>query len=166
VYLPAGDWHDWHTGEVLAGPRYVVAETPMDRIPLYARGGAVVPMWPDAPPSTAGHHPDVVELHVFVPGAEGTHASTLVEDDGLTFAAADGAHVRTTFELTRTGDEVTLVAEVSGDGYPEFAREAFQLVVHGAAPTTVAVDGTDVETSDGGVRIPVGAAGFTATFTV
>ena len=56
----------------LEGSRCVVAPTPMDRIPLYARGGAVVPMWPTAPASTAGHHPQVVELHVFVPGSDGS----------------------------------------------------------------------------------------------
>src|SRR5690349_19054975 len=34
VYLPAGDWYDWHTGEVLAGERFELVETPMDRIAL------------------------------------------------------------------------------------------------------------------------------------
>ena len=63
---------------------------PMDRIPLYARGGAVIPMWPQAPPSTAGHHPRAIELHLFVPVAEGAHESLLQEDDGLTTAALDG----------------------------------------------------------------------------
>ena len=57
VYLPAGDWYDWHTGERHAGGRWVVAPTPMERIPLYARAGAVVPMWAQAPPSTSGYHP-------------------------------------------------------------------------------------------------------------
>ena len=32
---------------------------------------------------------------------------------------------------------MTLRAEVEGDGYPEFAREAFHLVLHGAAPEAV-----------------------------
>src|SRR6202049_3593091 len=41
LYLPAGCWYDWHTGEPRAGPTFVLAPTPMDRIPLYARGGAV-----------------------------------------------------------------------------------------------------------------------------
>ena len=53
------------------GGRFVVAPTPMDRIPLYARGGAVIPMWPEAPPSTAGHHPEAIELHLFVPRGDG-----------------------------------------------------------------------------------------------
>ena len=46
--------------------------TPMDRIPLYARAGAVVPMWPEAPASTDGHHPDEIELHLFVPRTDGS----------------------------------------------------------------------------------------------
>ena len=27
VYLPAGDWYDWHTGEPAGGGRYVLAPT-------------------------------------------------------------------------------------------------------------------------------------------
>jgi alpha-glucosidase len=165
VYLPAGDWYDWHSDEVTSGPTFVVADTPMDRIPIYARGGAVVPMWPTVPDSTSGHHPEAIDLHVFVPTHDLTQVSTLAEDDGLTLASAEGAHVRTTFTLTRSGDEVTLAASVSGDGYPEFARLAFHLVLHGAAPSTVSVDGSDVGLTNGCFRVDVAAEGFTARFT-
>ena len=129
VYLPAGDWYDWHTGERVAGPGFVVAATPMDRIPLYARGGAVIPLWPQAPPSTAGYHPSVIELHLFVPGSDGTWTSLLQEDDGLT---TGGGFLRTTFTVTRSGATVTVTAETLGDGYPEHARKRFELIVHGA----------------------------------
>jgi alpha-glucosidase len=130
VYLPAGDWYDWHTDALAGGQRFVLVETPMDRIPLFARGGAVIPMWSEAPPSTAGYHPPVIELHLFVPVAEGSSTSFLQEDDGLTFS---GGFIRTTFEVTRTANRVDVRASVEGGGYPEFAREAFELVVHGAA---------------------------------
>ena len=133
VYLPAGRWYDWHTGEVADGGRFVIAATPMDRIPVYARAGAVIPMWPQAPASTADHRPGSVELHLFVPADGGrVHRSLLQEDDGLTYAAADGARVRTTFAVERQGERVSLSAEVDGDGFPEFARGSFHLVVHGA----------------------------------
>ena len=131
VYLPAGSWYDWHTGELVGGGRYVVAPTPMERIPIYARGGAVIPLWPDAPASTAGYHPSLIELHLFVPERDGTYASMLQEDDGLTFAAGDGACYRTTFTVTRRANRLTVQADVEGDGYPEFARRAFELVLHG-----------------------------------
>jgi alpha-glucosidase len=120
----------------------------MDHIPLFARAGAVVPMWPQAPASTAGHHPDTVELHLFVPATEGRHESVLREDDGLTFAAAEGRHLRTTLVLERRGDRVTLRASVDGDGYPEFRRQAFTLVVHGASPEQVEHDGATVDAED------------------
>jgi alpha-glucosidase len=139
VYLPVGDWYDWHTGELHCGPAFLVAPTPMDRIPLYARGGAVIPMWPEAPPSTAGYHPAVVELHLFVPARDGTWRSTLVEDDGLT---TGGGFVRTTFDVTRAGDTVSVRASAEGEGYPEFARETFSLVVHGASAGPFTFSGT------------------------
>ncbi|MDA0182093.1 glycoside hydrolase family 31 protein [Solirubrobacter phytolaccae] len=134
VYLPAGDWHDWHTGERLEGGRWIVAATPMERIPLYARAGSVIPLWPEAPPSTAGYHPEELELRVF----PGDGESFLHEDDGLTF---DGGHLRTTFTLR--GRELS--AEVTGDGYPEFARRRFVLVCEGTRQT--------VENAGTGLRV-------------
>jgi alpha-glucosidase len=166
VYLPAGSWYDWHTGEAVGGSRYLLAATPMDRIPMYARAGAVIPMWPQAPPSTAGYHPSAIELHLFVPDTDGTHSSLLQEDDGLSFAALEGARYRTTFEVTRTGTRVALRAQVDGDGYPEFARTAFDLVIHGATPSTVVVDGSEEQTRDGRVAVPNAGGAFTAEFEV
>jgi alpha-glucosidase len=166
VYLPAGGWYDWHTGELTAGRRWLLVATPMDRIPLYARAGAVIPMWPEAPESTAGHHPRAIELHLFVPDADGTQRSFLQEDDGRTLAARDGARYRTTFEVTRRGGRVTMRAEVEGDGYPEFAREAFVLVLHGAAPAAVRIDGAEVAVRDGRVEMTNAGTGFALEFDV
>src|SRR3954469_2001491 len=132
VYLPDGGWYDWHTDELHAGRRWLLVQTPIEPIPIFARAGAVIPMWPEAPASTAGHHPRTIELHLFVPVEDGTHRSLLQEDDGETTAALGGARYRTTFVLERRGSRVTLRGDVEGDGYPEFAREAFRLVVHGA----------------------------------
>jgi alpha-glucosidase len=167
VYLPDGaGWYDWHSDELVDGGQFVVAPTPMDRIPIFARGGAVVPMWTEAPPTTSGYHAEVVELHVFVPSRDGSHISRLVEDDGLTTAADRGACYRTTFVLERHGHELTLEARVEGDGYPEFRREAFHVVVHGGAPTTLAVDGREIPATDGCFVVPDQGAGFSARLTL
>jgi alpha-glucosidase len=141
VYLPEGTWYHWHTGERHAGRRYIVAPTPMEYIPIYARGGAVIPLWPEAPHSTDGYHPETLELHVFVPDADGTYQSMLQEDDGLTFAFQEQALRRTEFRLNRQGARLTLEAAASGNGYPEFARTAFRVVFHGATPANVEVGG-------------------------
>ncbi len=169
VYLPEGDWYDWHTREVHAGRAFLVAPTPMDRIPLYARAGAVIPMWREAPSSTAGYRPREVELHVFVPVRDGELTSLLQEDDGLTFAAADGARYRTTLTVARAEGRVSIRGEVSGDGFPEFAREAFRFVVHGASPSALIGAGVSAgerygAADDGTVHLPNAGTGFEVEF--
>lgn len=44
VYIPDGRWYDLWTGSRV--PKgWIEADTPVDRIPVYARGGAAIPMW-------------------------------------------------------------------------------------------------------------------------
>jgi alpha-glucosidase len=162
VYLPAGTWHDWHTGAVLEGRRWHLAPTPMEHIPLYARGGAVVPLWPEAPASTDGYAPRTIDLHLFVPLEDATYVSQLQEDDGLTSAALSGARLRTTFTVTRAGDRLELLAEVTGDGYASHARVEFALVLHGSSAGELLLDGRRVAAVDGRFVLPVGARGFRA----
>ncbi|WNB87487.1 DUF5110 domain-containing protein [Cellulomonas sp. ATA003] len=138
----------------------------MDRIPVYVRAGAVVPCWTQAPPSTDGYHPTEVELHLYVPHEDGTRSSLLQEDDGLTLAARDGARYRTSVTVTRAGRTVTVRADVDGDGYPEFRRTAFHLVVHGAAVDAVDLDGTRVPVRDGVAVLPNTGEPFTVRFAV
>ena len=167
VYLPAADWYDLHGAlrgeavDAVAGSRFVAVATPMESIPVFARGGAVVPMWTDAPDSTAGYAPLLIELHLFVPAADGTYTSMLQEDDGLTFAALSGARFRTTFTVLRTGSSLSVEAEVEGNGFPEFRREAFELVVHGASVDSVDLDGEPLPTANPGrFRLPRAGLGF------
>jgi alpha-glucosidase len=166
VYLPTGDWYDWHTGELVAGRQFLTVATPMDRIPIYARGGAVVPMWPEAPDSTDGYQPLVIELHVFVPASDGVYQSMLQEDDGLTFAALQGSRYRTTFIIERAGAELKVNAVVSGNGYPEFARELFLLVLHGAVPDEASLDNTVIVGTAGRFEVPNRGAGFSFSCTL
>jgi alpha-glucosidase len=140
--------------------------TPLDRIPIFARGGAVIPMWPEAPDSTNGYQPVVVELHLFVPASDGVYHSMLQEDDGLTFAALQDARYRTNFTVVRAGAELTLSADVGGRGYPEFARERFVLVLHGTAPEEARLDGAMIIGTDGRFEIPNEGVGFTFRCTV
>ena len=161
VYLPAGTWHHWHTGERCAGGQFVVAATPMDYIPVYARGGAVVPMWPEAPASTMGYAPASLELHVFLPDEDGETVSTLHEDDGDTFAFRDGAFLQTRFALRREGPRATLAATVTGNGFPGFRRTEFVLRFHGLGRGAVTLDGESREVADDALTVRNAGTGFT-----
>ncbi len=89
LYLPAGTWIDYWTSEKLDGPRYVDVVAPLDTIPLYVRGGAIIPTM--APVRRIPEKLEEVIVEVY-PGGE-AH-STLRDDDGETWfthrAVADG----------------------------------------------------------------------------
>jgi alpha-glucosidase len=141
VYLPRGTWYDWHTGQAHAGEHYITANAPLERIPLFARGGSIIACHARALRSTVEHHSSELELHLFVPADDGEFRSTLHEDDGRTKAHAKGAYLRTTFITTRKGNELRVRASVTGQGYPEHQRKSFTLVVHGSSPNEIERDG-------------------------
>ena len=44
-YLPAGTiWYDYWTNEKYEGGQYVKVETPIDRIPIFVKAGAIIPV--------------------------------------------------------------------------------------------------------------------------
>lgn len=47
VVLPAGTWTPWTGGARVAGGARITADAPIGEIPVYVRGGAIVPMYPD-----------------------------------------------------------------------------------------------------------------------
>jgi alpha-glucosidase len=138
----------------------------MDRIPIYARGGAVIPMWPEAPASTDDYRPAVVELHLFVPASDGVSYSTLQEDDGVSFAALRDARYRTAFTVERAGAELRVSADVSGSGFPEFTRQHFMLELHGAAADSATLDDAMITGTNGRFEIPNAGTGFTFACTL
>ncbi len=118
VYLPEGDWYDWHTGELHPGGQRITVDTPLERIPLFARAGSAIPMWTEAPASTDGYRPETVELHVFEPVVDGRWESRLVEDDGLTVVEGAPERLTTTVTVARAAGEVTVDHETTGRGMP------------------------------------------------
>ena len=47
VYLPRGNWIDYWTKAVHAGPGWITRHAPLDLLPLFVREGAIIPMGPE-----------------------------------------------------------------------------------------------------------------------
>jgi alpha-D-xyloside xylohydrolase len=47
VYLPPGEWVDYWTGKQFEGGKVVIADAPVETIPVWVRAGAVVPKIPE-----------------------------------------------------------------------------------------------------------------------
>ena len=83
VYLPPGEWFDFWSDQVLQGPLTLELVVPLDRVPIYVRAGAVLPMMQPANRIPAGVV-DPLILHIY-PAADGVEAeNVLFEDDGET----------------------------------------------------------------------------------
>ena len=97
VYLPAGtDWYDWWTGERIKGGVTVAADAPLDRCPLYARAGAIVPLGPDDVNYCDEKPWDELEVRVYL-GADGHF--TLYEDEFDGQAYREGEYSTIDFSL-------------------------------------------------------------------
>lgn len=89
VYLPAGTaWYDFWTGERRVGGMSIEADAPLERMPVFVRAGAIVPMGPEL--QYTGEKPaDPLELRVY-PGADGSFV--LYEDAGDSYDYETGAY--------------------------------------------------------------------------
>jgi alpha-D-xyloside xylohydrolase len=88
LYLPSGvEWIDFWTGKRTSGGQRMTAEAPLDRIPIYARAGSIVPFGPRA--ESAAAKADPIELRIY-PGANGDF--NLYEDEGDSYDYEHGAY--------------------------------------------------------------------------
>ena len=79
VYLPAGcSWYDLYTGQRYDGGKAYMVPAPIDRIPAFARSGAIIPLGPDVQYATEKPW-DNLDIKVY-PGSDGSFV--LYEDQG------------------------------------------------------------------------------------
>jgi alpha-glucosidase len=134
VYLPDGAWYDWWSGECHVGPTHILAQAPLERMPLYVRAGAAIPMSPVLQ-YTDERPLDELRLQIW-PGAG---EWTLYEDDGKSFDYQQGMYATTTYRVQQDGQQTVVeigsrkgqwtppkrevVVEVVGRGEQRFADD-------------------------------------------
>lgn len=131
VYLPAGVWYDYWTGErIESGPkedepcrkdgrlaeangqqgRWILREAPLDTCPLYVKAGTILPTWPKLNYVGEKDTDTTLMLEIWPGSGSWEH----FQDDGESFAYRDGAYNRYHCELTEDGK---LTVECVHDGY-------------------------------------------------
>ena len=143
VHLPAGVWYDFWTDRAHVGPTRIEVDAPLERLPVFVRAGAVVPMGP-ALQFISERPIDPLTLHVY----PGDGENLLYEDDGHTWAFQDGCYRLTRFTLSAEGTtlkRIDLQRQARGDYKPE--RRGFEVVIHGvdSLPHIAVVDSKSVE---------------------
>ena len=136
-FPPSSQWIDIFTGAVYAGGTEVTVKVPLERMPVFAKAGAILPLAPymdfsDQKPL------DNLKLSVFT-GQDGEFS--LYEDDG-----AGNAYLQSNFSWTRfnfnNGQKQLRIAAAQGQFNKQLTQRAYQLkVVNTSQPSMVAVAG-------------------------
>ena len=137
VLLPAGKWFDFYTGA--PAEKEVEAAAPIDRLPLFARAGAILPLAPVA--DYAGATPwTELELRLF-PGADGRF--TLYEDAFEGYDYEQGVCSLTEIRWDEAARRLTVGARRgSYPGMPE--RRTFRVVLPGGESRELVWSGAEV----------------------
>ena len=105
VYLPEGSWYDLFTDDQHNGNQVVVADCPKERLPLYVRGGSILPMQ-SLVQSMQEQPDDTLRLHIYK--GNGTSSYHYYEDDGATYAYESGNSHERLIELDSAKNKLTL----------------------------------------------------------
>lgn len=108
VYLPKGTWYDYYTGKRYTGGKYILAQAPLDRLPLFARAGAIIPVSQGTPQSVE----DIREESLEVFPGRGRHTHYL--DDGESMDYLSGGMRKLSLQVHGR----TVEQQVIQDGYP------------------------------------------------
>ncbi len=136
VAFPPGDWYDFWSGEGHHGPEDVVCPAPLERLPLFVRGGALLPMGPPLGSIPDSHVFDELSLHAWPPY---TGAASVYDDDGRTRAYERGDFSRMRIECSQEEQHLRLrVHPTAGMFAGRPASIKMEAVLHRArAPITV-----------------------------
>ncbi len=143
VWLPPGTWGNWFSGRSWQGPREVSLLVALDEIPLFVRGGAVIP-------AAAKIHrardawTDPLVLHVF-PGEEGR--TRVYEDDGVSTGYLKHQCAWTPVSQTSGPDATEVVIEPTAGRFKGMERaRTFEIHLHDTwPPKDVLVNGEAIK---------------------
>lgn len=113
IYFPGGEWFDYETGERYVGRQYKSFLTPLDVLPIYIKGGAIIPMQP-AMQWVDEKSVDVITLDVY---PSGSSSYEMYEDDGLSMDYQKEVGAITRFTSVLKGSEWKFTAEKPNGKY-------------------------------------------------
>ncbi|MCF0168155.1 MAG: DUF5110 domain-containing protein [Bacteroidales bacterium] len=140
VYLPEGMWYDWWSGEEVQGAQTIYAQAPLDRIPLYAKGGSIIPEGEDVQ-YTGESFGKKLTMRVY-PGADASFE--LYEDagDGTEYLHGEYSIIRFLWDDARG----VLTLSAREGGYPNMPQKReIEIVFPDGSGTLVNYVGEKIE---------------------
>ena len=135
IKLPEGNWVDFETGVVEEGGGVLWERPPLDRMPIFIRGGAPVPMWPLAQ-STEWIDRSRLRIDCY-PG--GSAETVLYEDDGESHEHKSGAFAK--IKLTHSDEsDVRIFSRGVTEGTDRVENRTIEVVFVGCEREPSSID--------------------------
>jgi alpha-glucosidase len=139
VYLPAGaNWTDVQTGVSYPGAQQITVAAPLDRIPVFAREGAIIPQGPIKQFVEQAVTPGL-SIDIY-PGPDSQF--TMYEDDGTSFDYQNGSYLNTLVKRSNNSQGSSIsIQRIAGTWSP--APRSITLLLHGTTQASgVSLNGT------------------------
>lgn len=129
IYLPQGHWYYLYNGALHHGRTELLIESPLHRLPVFVKAGAVIPM------TIPGQHvrtpSETMELHVYAgPDSE----FVLYQDDGESFRYRENEFYKRHIRFS-TDDRTLHISQQEGTFRPSF--KTWKIVFHGMSDISV-----------------------------
>ncbi|MEL6676845.1 MAG: glycoside hydrolase family 31 protein [Bacteroidota bacterium] len=142
LYLPEGLWYDFDSKQPIKGEQEIWAETGLGDIPMYVRGGAILPLAP-VMQYVGEKKIECMQLHAYY--LKGTKESQLYSDAGDGYDYQEGGFQHHFFTLTGLNQSVNISQKREGQRSPEYSE--FKVIFHGLPfkARSCTVDGKKVD---------------------
>lgn len=142
VYLPEGKWYDFFTDRPYAGGESIVAECPIERLPLFVKASSIIPVAPSVGDNTC-ELGDILELHVYNGEEEGQFV--YYEDDGETYDYQNDQYHKRIIKYAPEGSAIT-ISNAEGRYKSRFGK--IRICLHGFDLDAVRVNDAIVEINE------------------
>ncbi|MDG2957100.1 glycoside hydrolase family 31 protein [Bisgaard Taxon 10/6] len=140
VYLPQNNagWYDFYGQTYYQAGQTIYVGAPLERIPLFVKAGAVIPM--SGRMAYSNPQADTIrELAIYPLKQSGEIQTSIYDDDGLTYGYKNGEYLQLNITLRSTQEAVYLDIQKQGHWKPAYqvikltlpTNETRQLIVNG-----------------------------------
>lgn len=124
VFYPEGDWYYLFDGKKYSGDDEVIVESPIHKLPVYVKGGAILPM--QRPVQNTKEKVETLVLHIYNGPSETQFE--FYEDDGSSYQFESGGFAKRMMYFSPFHKKITIEKQV-GDFKSELKNVS--LVLHG-----------------------------------
>lgn len=144
LYLPKGKWFDFWNKKVYKGPKHLIVDAPLAKLPIFIKAGSIIPL--NEKLNYIGEKElESLNLNIFLeaPQSQGTYQ--LYDDDGISYNYQAGAYNLTEFNYQYTENKLVFKIDKLVNNYQQEFKE-YKLIFNNldSSPQKVYLDGKEV----------------------